>query len=60
MRLTLDRNDVKGALRTAGALLLGNSIIVPVITGGKNPHWWILFVIGFILIVIGSTKKESI
>jgi hypothetical protein len=51
--------DLKTGLRTTGALLLGNSLVVPVLTEGKNHYWWILLIVGGILTVSSSFKDKE-
>ena len=56
----LDFSAVAAALRTAGGLLVGNSLVVPVLRDFKDSYWWILLVVGIGLIIIASfSKKDS-
>ena len=49
-------NDVKACLRTAGSLMLGNSLVVPILTNGTATYWWILVLGGIILMTVTSLK----
>jgi len=54
--MNADWEAIKACLRTVAALLLGNSLIVPIISNGQNSHWWILFLIGAMLLITTSVK----
>jgi hypothetical protein len=45
-KLKFELNDFKGGVRTASALLLGNSAVVPVLTNGQAKYWFALFILG--------------
>ena len=56
--MKIDIGDLKTGFRTAGALLAGNSIIVPILTKSNEPVMLSLFVAGFVLILITSIKRS--
>jgi hypothetical protein len=41
--------DFKACIRAFGAILLANSVVVPVLTDFNNRYWWALFVSGLLL-----------
>lgn len=45
-------------LRTVAALLIGNSLIVPVLTESEARFWWVLFLVG-VGITLATTVKFS-
>lgn len=38
--------DIYACIRTASALLIGNAVVVPVLSNFENRHWWILLALG--------------
>jgi hypothetical protein len=57
--MKLDLSDVKAALRTAGALLVGNSFVVPILARTNDYVVWSLLIAGSVLILIMSLKKDT-
>lgn len=49
----------KGAARTAAALLVGNSFVVPILMREFSPWWPILPISGVAIIIITSFQKED-
>lgn len=59
-KLSLNKDGLVAVARTVAALLIGNSVIIPVVTEGKNPYWLVLFIIGMIVFCfVGLQWKES-
>lgn len=56
--MKIDLGELKTGFRTAGALLAGNSIIVPILTRSKEPVIWPLLVVGFVVILVTSLKRS--
>lgn len=56
IRLKIDRAGFATVFRTVAALLIGNSIVVPVLTEGRSPYWWVLLALG-VLFIIGTNVK---
>lgn len=50
---------VLSGLRTAGALLIGNTFVVPVLTDGKSRWWWVLLIAGIVILIWSSLKPKS-
>ena len=50
---TADMPMYAGA-RTASALLMGNALVVPVLSNFQNSHWWMLLLVGLGGIVLTS------
>lgn len=48
--------DVYACIRTASALLIGNSIVVPVLSNFENRHWWILLGLGVTGMLVSSIE----
>ncbi|MDI9333729.1 MAG: hypothetical protein QM533_05075 [Cytophagales bacterium] len=46
MKIEIGYTDIKGAFRTAGALMVGNSIVLPLLTDADPSWWWLVFVLG--------------
>ena len=59
MNLKIDSVAVKAAIRTAGALMLGNAFVAPLLLDNRN---WIgitaLVLVGFGAILVTSFKGE--
>jgi hypothetical protein len=55
----LDMPVIAAALRTGGALLLVNSLVVPILKDGIVPYVWILPITGIILIIATSIKPKA-
>ncbi len=55
----LDRQAFAGAIRTAGALLLGNSLVVPVLRDFKDSYWWVLAIAGIAGIILTSFTERK-
>lgn len=45
-------------IRTTSALLLGNSVVIPVLTDGKAHYWWVLLLAGFICTIFSTIRIE--
>jgi hypothetical protein len=58
IRLKVDRAGIATVLRTMAALLIGNSIVVPVLTEGKSHYWWVLLALGLFFIIVSNVKIE--
>lgn len=58
IRLKIDRAGIATVLRTTAALLIGNSIVVPVLTEGKSHYWWVLLSLGLFFIIVSNVKIE--
>lgn len=56
--MKIDLGDVKAALRTAGALLVGNSFVVPILAKTNDHVVWILLIAGAMLIFAMSFKRS--
>lgn len=56
--MKIEWGDVQAALRTAGALLLGNSFVVPLILKSQEKVVWNLLIVGFVLILSASAKRK--
>jgi hypothetical protein len=57
-KIKVNINDIKAGVRTAGALMLGNSLVAPVITNGATSYWWVLLFSGIMCIVLTSLQGE--
>lgn len=57
--MKIDIGEIKAGFRTAGGLLAGNSLVVPVLTRSNEPVIWQLFVLGFVLILATSLKRSK-
>ena len=60
--MKLDRFDIPAilnGLRTAAALMIGNSVVVPILTNGKAPLWWVLPIAGVTLMLAVSIKPKK-
>jgi hypothetical protein len=55
----LDTPAILGGLRTAAALMIGNSVVVPILTNGKASLWWVLPIVGFALMIAVSIKPKK-
>ncbi len=51
LNIGLDRAGLATVFRTTAALLIGNSIVIPVLTDGKAQLWWILLAAGVALMI---------
>ena len=59
MKITLDFPSFLGAIRTAGALMLGNAFVAPLILNYTNwPRILALASIGCAAIIVTSIKRE--
>jgi hypothetical protein len=56
--MKIEWSDVRTALRTAGALIVGNSFVAPVILKSQGHVEWALLLGGFVLILIMSAKGK--
>jgi hypothetical protein len=56
IRLKIDRAGFATVFRTVAALLIGNSIVVPILTEGRSHYWWVLLVLG-VMFIIGTNVK---
>lgn len=56
IRLKIDRAGFATVFRTVAALLIGNSIVVPILTEGRSHYWWVLLALG-VLFIIGTNVK---
>lgn len=60
--MKLDRFDIPAilnGLRTAAALMIGNSVVVPILTNGKAPLWWVLPIAGVTLMLAVNIKPKK-
>jgi hypothetical protein len=51
--------NLLGGLRTAGALLIGNSFIFLLVEDAPKGNWWRLFVAGGTLLVLTSIEPKK-
>jgi hypothetical protein len=58
LKISLDRAGFATVFRTTAALLIGNSIVIPVLTDGKAHLWWILLAAGLALMIGANMKIE--
>jgi hypothetical protein len=60
LKLKIDWPGIRAAIRTAGALMLGNTFIAVLILG-KNMTYelWVLFFLGMAAIIVPSIEKRS-
>ncbi len=58
IQFEIDRNGFATVLRTMAALLIGNSLVVPVLTEGRSRYWWVLLVVGVIGMIVTNVKLE--
>lgn len=58
MRFKVDRAGFATVLRTTAALLIGNSIVIPVLTEGRAHYWWVLLFWGVVGIIVTNVKVE--
>lgn len=56
--MKIDINSIITVLRTASALMIGNSLVVPILTGGSARYWWALLVVGFTLMIGLSIERK--
>ncbi len=56
IRLKIDRAGFATVFRTVAALLIGNSIVVPILTEGRSHYWWVLLALG-VMFIIGTNVK---
>ena len=56
IRLKIDRAGFAAVFRTVAALLIGNSIVVPILTEGRSHYWWVLLALG-VMFIIGTNVK---
>jgi hypothetical protein len=56
IRLKIDRAGFATVFRTVAALLIGNSIVVPILTEGRSHYWWALLALG-VMFIIGTNVK---
>lgn len=54
----VDRAGFATVFRTFAALLMGNGIVVPVLTDGKAHLWWVLLVTGIVVMIAVNVKFE--
>lgn len=55
--MKIDKEAVKAAGRTAGALIIGNSVVIPVLSKFENPYWWVLVLAGSVIIAITTISS---
>lgn len=41
-RIVVDKSGVLTVFRTTSALLLGNALVVPILTGSFPNYWWMM------------------
>lgn len=58
IQLNVDKAGLVTVFRTAAALLLGNSIVIPVLTEGRAHYWWVLLAAGIGLMIVTNIKIE--
>ena len=56
--VNVDRTGFATVFRTFAALLMGNGIVVPVLTEGKSHYWWVLLVTGICAMLVVNMKVE--
>jgi hypothetical protein len=56
---TLEGKDVATGMRNAGSLMLGNSVVLPLLTSGPVHHWLTVMGIGILLVVAFSIKEKK-
>jgi hypothetical protein len=54
----VSKADLMGSVRIAGALCLGNSVVLPLLTGGDTRYWPLVASCGILIMVVGSIKKR--
>lgn len=58
LRLKIDRAGFATVFRTLAALLIGNGIVVPVLTDGKAHYWWALLLLGLFFMIVTNINVE--
>jgi hypothetical protein len=58
IRLKIDRAGFATVFRTLAALLIGNGLVVPVLTDGKSHYWWVLLLVGLFFMMVTNIKVE--
>lgn len=58
LQASVDRAGFATVFRTTAALLIGNSIVIPVLTDGKAHLWWVLLAAGLALMIGANIKIE--
>jgi Ca2+/Na+ antiporter len=53
-RVRYNSVDSKTFFRTLGALLLGNSVVIPVLRNFQPSYWWVLCILGVLCFVLTS------
>jgi hypothetical protein len=53
---SISKPDVLNGLRTAAALCVGNSVVLPLLTSGPS-QYWPQVMIGGIIVIIGTSVK---
>lgn len=59
LRLRTADMPLYAGARTASALLMGNALVVPVLSNFQNSHWWILLLVGLGGIVLTSVIYQD-
>lgn len=60
MKYKIDVPGLKAALRTAGALMLGNAFVAPLLAGNRDwPSLLVLAVLGVVAIISTCIEKRS-
>lgn len=60
MKIRIDWTSATAALRTAGALMVGNTFVAPFVLGNRNwPALVALLTTGLALIIITSMSRRS-
>ena len=54
-----DLPNLYGGVRTLGALLIGNSIVIPLLTNGATNRWWISLLLGIAALLATSQSKRG-
>jgi len=57
-KVNVDRTGIATVSRTTSALLLGNSIVIPVLTEGRSHYWWVLLAAGACIMVLTNITVE--
>lgn len=58
LRLKVDRAGFATVFRTLAALLIGNGIVVPVLTDGRAHYWWALLLLGLFSMIVTNINVE--
>lgn len=59
MKIKFNGEDLLAGLRTSGALMVGNSLVVPVIIKSNEFVSWFLLIVGFLLLLATSSRVKK-